>query len=240
MAVFKLKLKKKTDVANGTMAFHFDKPKDFTFKPGQFADYTLINPPETDDEGNIRGFSLVDAPYEDEIIFATRMRDTAFKRVMKNMEPGTELTFDGPYGSFTLQNSTSRPAVFLSGGIGITPVRSIVLQATHDKTDHKIFLFYANRTPEDAAFTTDLEKAAEENPNFTFVPSMTKIADNDASWKGERGFFTKEMLEKYIGDLSKPIYYLCGPAGMVKSLRETLNGAGVDDDEIRSEEFSGY
>lgn len=240
MAILQLKLKKAVEVANGTMAFHFDKPKDFTFKAGQFADYTLINPPETDDEGNIRGFSLVDAPFEDEIIFATRMRDTAFKRVLKDMKPGTELTFDGPYGSFTLQNNTSRPAVFLSGGIGITPVRSIILQATHNKTDHKLFLFFANKTPIDAAFTPDFEKAAKENPNFTFVPSMTKLADDDKSWKGERGFFTKEMLEKYVGDLSKPIFYICGPAGMVKSLHETLSAAGVDDDDIRSEEFSGY
>lgn len=240
MAIFQVKLKNKEEVANGTMAFHFDKPKDFSFKAGQFADYTLIDPPDTDEEGNIRGFSLVGAPYEDEIIFATRMRDTAFKRVLKNMDLGTELTFDGPYGSFTLQNNTAIPAVFLSGGIGITPVRSIILQATHDKTAHKLFLFYANKTPGDAAFTPDFEKAKKENPNFTFVPSMTKLPEDDKSWKGERGFFTKDMLEKYVGDLSKPIYYVCGPAGMVKSLRETLSGAGVDDDNIRSEEFSGY
>lgn len=240
MAVFQVRLKKKEEVANGTMAFHFDKPKDFEFKAGQFADYTMADPPETDEEGNIRGFSLVGAPYEDEIIFATRMRDTAFKRSLKDMSPGSELTFDGPYGSFTLQNSTKRPAVFLSGGIGITPVRSMILQATHDKTDHELYLFYASKTPADAVYMADFEKAEKENPNFTFVPSMTRLSDDDNSWHGERGVFTKEMLEKYIGDLSKPIFYICGPAGMVKSLRETLNGAGVDDDDIRSEEFSGY
>lgn len=141
MAIYKVRLKSKKEVAAGTMAFHFDKPVGFEYKAGQFADYTLINPVDTDAEGNVRGFSLASAPFEEDIMFTTRMRDTAFKRNMQKRNMGTEVTLDAPYGSFTLQNNTRIPAVFLSGGIGITPVRSIILQATHDKTAHKIFLF---------------------------------------------------------------------------------------------------
>jgi ferredoxin-NADP reductase len=89
----------------------------------------LINPSETDAEGNTRGFSLASAPYEDDLMLATRMRDTAFKRVLKTMALGAELTLDAPYGSFTLHNNAAIPAVFVTGGIGVTPVRSIVLQA---------------------------------------------------------------------------------------------------------------
>lgn len=220
------------------MSFHFEKPEGLTYKAGQFADYTLIDAKETDAEGNVRGFSLASAPYEDTIMFATRMRDTAFKRDMKTMDIGTELKLDAPYGSFTLQNNAKIPAVFLSGGIGITPVRSIILQATHDKTAHKIFLFYANKTPADAAFLDDLKEAEKSNPNFTFIPSMTEDKSND--WHGETGFFTKEMLTKYIGDLMLPIYYIAGPAEMVASIRRTLTDAGIDEDNIRTEEFSGY
>ncbi|MEO9210144.1 MAG: FAD-dependent oxidoreductase [Ginsengibacter sp.] len=238
MAKVNIKLKSKKDVASGTMAFHFSKPADFTFKAGQFADYSLIKPSETDAEGDTRGFSL-GAPYEDDIIFTTRMRDTAFKRNMKKMAIGTEVIFDGAYGSFTLQNNTKIPAVFLSGGIGITPVRSIVLQATRDKTAHKIFLFYANKTPKDAAYLDELTEAQKANTNFKLIASMTGI-DGSNGWKGETGFFTKEMLQKYIGDLSLPIYYISGPASMVTSIRKTLNDAGIDDDNIRTEEFSGY
>lgn len=240
MSIVKIKLQKKEEIASGTMAFHFSKPAGFTFKAGQFADYTLIDPEETDAEGNTRGFSLSCAPYEDYVSFATRMRDTAFKRCMKKMEIGTEVNFDAPYGSFTLQNNTNIPAVFLSGGIGITPIRSIILQAEHDKTAHKIFLFYANKTPGDAAFLDDMTEAEKQRQNFTFIPSMTDLPDTDKEWKGERGFFTKEMLQKYVGDLSQPIFYIDGPGGMVSSLRKTLNESGVDDDNIRTEEFTGY
>ncbi|MEO9004418.1 MAG: FAD-dependent oxidoreductase, partial [Ginsengibacter sp.] len=225
-------------VASDTMTFHFSKPAEFTFKSGQFADYTLIKPSETDTEGDTRGFSL-GAPYEDDIIFTTRMRDTAFKRNLETMATGTEVIFDGAYGSFTLQNNTKIPAVFLSGGIGITPVRSIVLQATHDKTAHKIFLFYANKTPKDAAFLDELTEVQKSNANFKLIASMTDIKGSN-DWKGETGFFTKEMLQKYVGDLSIPIYYISGPASMVASIRKTLNEAAIDDDNIRTEEFTGY
>lgn len=238
MAKVNIKLKSKKEVASETMEFQFEKPEGFTFKPGQYADYTLNNPAETDAEGDIRTFSL-GAPYENHIIFTTRMRDTAFKRNLKKMEIGTEVILDGSYGSFTLHNNVKIPAVFLSGGIGITPMRSIILQATKDKTAHKIFLFYANKTPKDAAYLDELMDAQNKNPNFKLIPSMTELKDSD-DWKGETGFFTKEMMEKYVGDLSLPIYYISGPPEMVTSIRKTLNEAGIDDDNIRTEEFSGY
>jgi len=240
MPIYETRLKEREEIAEGTMAFHFEKPPGFDYKAGQFADYTLVNPTETDAEGNTRGFSLASAPYEDDLIAATRMRDTAFKRVLRRMNIGTELVLDAPYGSFTLHNNSKIPAVFITGGIGITPVRSIVLQATHDKLPHKIFLFDSNRRPEDAAFLGDLMEAQEKNPNFTFVGTMTEMENSAQDWDAETGFITKEMLSKYIGDLTVPIYYLCGPGPMVTAMRKMLNEAGVDDDNIRTEEFSGY
>ena len=148
------------------MAFHFEKPGGFVFKAGQFGDFTLINPVETDAEGNTRGFSLASAPYEADLMFATRMRDTAFKRVLRTMEVGTEVSLDAPYGSFTLHNNPRIPAVFLTGGIGVTPVRSIVLQAAHDNLPHKIFLFDSNRRPEDAAFLNAADGSTGEKPEL--------------------------------------------------------------------------
>lgn len=222
------------------MAFHFEKPEGFAYKAGQFGDYTLISPSEIDAEGNTRGFSLASAPYEDDLMFATRMRDTAFKRVLSAMELGAEITLDAPYGSFTLHNNSRIPAVFLTGGIGVTPVRSIVLQAAHDNLPHKIFLFDSNRRPEDAAFLHELTEAQKKNPNYIFVGTMTEMENSDQQWDGETGYITKAMLLKYIGDLSVPIYYMAGPPEMVTAMRKTLNAAGVDDDNIRTEEFSGY
>src|SRR5688500_8958431 len=240
MPIYKTRLRRKEEIADGTMAFHFEKPGGFSFKAGQFGDFTLINPIETDAEGNTRGFSLASAPYEADLIFATRMRDTAFKRVLKTMEVGTEVSMDAPYGSFSLHNNSRIPAVFLTGGIGVTPVRSIVLQAAHDNLPHKIFLFDSNRKPEDTTFLTEMIEAQKKNPNYTFIGTMTEMEKSDQQCDDETGYINKAMLEKHVGDLRLPIYYLAGPASMVTAMRKTLNEAGVDDDDIRTEEFSGY
>jgi ferredoxin-NADP reductase len=173
-------------------------------------------------------------------MFATRMRDTAFKRVLRTMKPGAELMLDGPYGSFTLHNNSNIPAVFLSGGIGVTPVRSIVLQAAHAKLPHKIFLFDSNHRPEDAAFLDELVEAHEVNQNYTFIGTMTKMEKSSRAWHGETGYINRAMFLKYINDLALPIYYIAGPQAMVKAMREILNEAGVNDDNIRTEEFTGY
>ena len=240
MPIYKVKLKARDEIAAGTMAFHFEKPRGFSYKAGQFADYTLINPPETDAEGNTRGFSLASAPYEDDLMSATRMRDTAFKRVLKTMPLGTKLTLDAPYGSFTLHNNAAIPAVFVTGGIGVTPVRSIVLQAIHDQVAHRIFVVDSNKRPEDAAFLNDLNKPHEKNPHYTFVGTMTAMEKSHREWHEETGHMTKAMLSKYIDDLTLPIYYIAGPQGMVAAMRKTLNESGVNDDNIRTEEFTGY
>jgi ferredoxin-NADP reductase len=240
MAIFKVKVKSRQEIAAGTMAFHFEKPEGFVYKAGQFGDFTLADPPETDAEGNTRRFSLASAPYESDLMVATRMRDTAFKRVLKTMALGTEVSLDAPYGSLTLDSDAPIPAVFLSGGIGVTPVRSIVLQAAHDKLLHKIVLFDSNRRPEDAAFLDELMKAQRENPNFTLVATMTEMEKSPKAWPGETGFVTKVMLIKFIGDFNLPIYYISGPRAMVSAMRKVLNESGVTDDKIRTEEFTGY
>src|SRR5499427_4003512 len=127
------RLLNRIEVAEGTMAFHFEKPAGFDFKPGQSVDVTLLNPPETDSEGNVRTFSIASAPFEDQLMFATRMRDTAFKRSLKTVPLGTSVKMEQAIGSFTLHKNSTKPAVLLTGGIGITPFSSIVRQADHDR-----------------------------------------------------------------------------------------------------------
>lgn len=231
-------LVKKETIAVDTMAFYFEKPDGFEFRAGQFADYSLINPPETDEEGNTRGFSLANAPFEDYLVAASRMRDTAFKRVLKDLPIGTEVKLDGPYGDFTLHKTETTPAVFLIGGIGVTPVRSMIAQATHDKTAHKITLLHANKTLADAPFANDFKQLASTNPNFKYVSVAT-----DATPKGhdsEQGRIDAEMLKRHVADISSPIYYLSGPEGMVKAMRKMLVDVGANEDNIRTEEFTGY
>lgn len=237
---FQAKLVRREEVAERTMAFWFERPPDWTFKAGQFVDITLIDPAETDAEGNTREFSVASAPSEPGIMVATRMRDSAFKRVLGRLPLGTEVRVEGPFGDLVLHNKASRPAVFLSGGIGITPLRSILIRAAKEKLAHRIYLFYSNRRPEDAAFVDELRSLERENANFTFVPTMTEMAKSKRPWQGETGRLDQNMLRKYLKDVSSEIYYITGPAGMVAGLHTMLNRAGIDDDDIRTEEFSGY
>lgn len=235
-----VKLKSRQEVAEGTMAFHFEKPASFRFIPGQFVDMTLLTPSETDAEGNTRGFSIASAPYETTIMVTTRLRDTAFKRVLKTVPLETEVKLEGPFGDLKLHTDVKRTAVFLAGGIGITPFHSILLDAAKRKLPRRIFLFYSNRRPEDAAFLDELQALEKQDANYTFVGTMTEMEKSKHSWQGERGLINKEMLAKYVKGAASPIYYIAGPPAMVTGLHKMLQEAGINDDDIRKEEFTGY
>jgi len=240
VSAYASRLLNRVEVAEGTIAFHFEKPTGFDFKPGQSADLTLPNPPETDAEGNVRTFSIASAPFEDQLMFATRMRDTAFKRSLKKMPLGTVVKMDSAMGSFTLHKNSAKPAVFLAGGIGVTPFSSIVRQADHDRAPHKLYLFYSNRRPEDAPFVEVLQNLEKTNPQFRFIATMTEMRRSKKTWNGETGRIDQQMLSKYLNDLRGPIYYVAGPPALVSGMRKMLVASGVDEDDIRSDEFSGY
>jgi ferredoxin-NADP reductase len=240
MATHNIKLTARRALADGTIGFFFEKPAGFQSTAGQFARFTLIDPPETDAAGTARTFTLASAPCEDHLMFATRMRDTAFKRTISAMPIGTEVVFKGPYGSLTLHEDPARPAVFLTGGIGITPFRSIAVQAANDQSPHAVHLFYANRRPEDAAFLDELAALEHANPNYHFIGTMTAMAESTRAWAGETGYINREMLAKYVADLAAPIYYIVGPRPMVAAIKTLLDEAGIKPEDRRAEEFAGY
>src|ERR1700676_3830140 len=190
---FICKLKDLKEVAEGTMSFRFEKPSGWTFKAGQYLDMTLLDPPETDSEGNVRSFSIASAPHEETLMVATRMRDTAFKRVLKTMAIGTGVKIEGPSGDLILQNEVTRTVVFLAGGIGITPFRSIVYWAAKEKLPNRIVLFYSNRRPEDAAFLAELQGLEGDNPKYQLIASMTEMEKSHRPWNGETGLIDQEM-----------------------------------------------
>ncbi len=226
-------------VADRTMAFRFAKPADWTYRAGQFVDITLLDPPETDAEGNTRGFSISSAPSEDVIMITTRLRDTAFKRVLQAMPIATRVMIEGPFGDLRLHHA-DRPAVLLTGGIGITPFRSILIETIRNGgLPYPVVVLYANRRPQDAAFLDELRELATQDPNLNFVPTMSGL-DPAEPWVGERGHIDASMLARHLDGISNAIYYLTGPPGMVKGLRTMLVDSGVDEDDIRTEEFTGY
>jgi ferredoxin-NADP reductase len=239
-AGFMCKLKARKEVAEGTMAFRFERPAGWTFKPGQYLDMTLLDPSETDSEGNVRSFSVASAPHEETLMVVTRMRDTAFKRALRTMPFGTAVKIEGPSGDLSLEKDFTRAAIFLAGGIGITPFRSIVHWAAKEKLPNRIVLFYSNRRPEDAPFLAELQSLERGNPKYKFIASMTEMEKSHQPWHGETGLIDQEMLGRHVKGATSPIYYIAGPPDMVNGLHNMLKKAGVDDKDIRAEEFAGY
>lgn len=234
------KLIGRTDVAKGTMAFQFERPRNFVFRAGQSLDLSLFGLAEESPQRLTHTFSIANDPSDEEIMVVTRMRDTAFKRRLSALPIGTEALIEGPMGSFTLHNNTARPAVLLAGGIGIAPFLSIVSHAQKEALRHRIILFYANRLLEDAAFIDALRGLERVNPRFSFVPTFTRANADRDEWKGETGHISPEMLHRRVGKLQGPIFYIAGPLSMVAAARLTLVETGVDEDDIRTEEFAGY
>lgn len=226
-------------VAEGTVAFRLSKPNGFTYRAGQHVTLSLVGYSATDTRGNTRVLTLASGPHEPELLVATRMRDTAFKRALQTMPIGSRLAIAGPDGDMTLHADAARPAVFLAGGIGITPFLAMAREASERKLPQKITLFYSARRPEDAAFLAELQGLETANPNFRLVATMT-APEAAGTWRGATGMINIEMLRRYLPDMLAPVYYLAGPAPMVAAMQETLAKAGVAKADIRFEQFYGY
>jgi ferredoxin-NADP reductase len=171
---------------------------------------------------------------------AMRLRGTAFKRTLNALPVGTEVLLQGPYGSLTLSRNNTRPAVFMAGGIGITPFRSLIWSAAESLSPRKMFLFYSVRVPEEAAFLEELREMERYNGHYKLICTVTQPEKARRPWQGETGRISAEMLSKWIPDLKVPMYYAAGPSGMVTGVRQMLIAAGISEEDIRAEEFAGY
>jgi len=240
MPPYKVSLQAHKTLCAGTSAFYFAKPEGFEFEAGQFVNFTLLNPGDTDLEGNTRALSIASAPHERNLMVAMRLRTTAFKRTLNSLPLNTELLLQGPFGSLTLSRKGTRPAVFLAGGIGITPFRSLIWNATESLSPRRILLFYSVRVLEEAAFMEELREMEQYNVRYKFICTVTQPEKARMPWRGETGRISIEMLSKWIPDLRIPIYYVAGPSGMVSGVRQMLISSGISEDDIRAEEFAGY
>jgi ferredoxin-NADP reductase len=218
------------EVAAGTLAFRLSRPPGFAFKAGQSVTVSLLEPPAEPNSAQ-RIFSLVSAPFEADLVVATRMREgSAFKRALGALAVGAKLRLKGPRGLMTLHEDRARAAVFIAGGIGITPFMSMLRQAAHDGLARRLMLLYSNRSPADAPFLAELQKLAQQNGGFRLLARMT-----DAE-----GFLDEGAVKRFVAEAASPLYYLAGPPAMVTAMKGILRGAGVGDADVRSEQFYGY
>jgi ferredoxin-NADP reductase len=240
MATYETRLLRREEVAAGTMAFYFERPAGFAHQSGQSLNLTLLDPPETDNEGDSRPFTIASAPHERELMIATRMRDTALKRTLKTMPLGTPLKIEGPNGIMVLHDDPARVAVFLAGGIGITPFLSMSRDAAFRRLPHRIYLFHSNRRAEEAAFLDELRGVERSSPNYRFIPTVSDSNQAPPDWSGETGVIGREMLERHVANAHGAMFYFAGPPAMTMAMQSMLEDMGIAEDAMRSEEFYGY
>lgn len=223
-------------VADGTIALRFAKPAGFTHQAGQHIALSLPDQGWNDARGLTRTLTLASAPEDADLVVATRLGGSAFKRAAQALAVGATAQISRPRGELILEEGVDRPVVCLAGGVGVTPFRAMIRHAALAGRPHRITLFYACRRPADAAFLDELRGFAEAGGRFRLVAT---VSEPTPEWRGETGPVSREMLARHLGDAPGAIYYLAGPPALTKALREILAGAGVAARDIRAEDFSG-
>jgi len=239
MPEYQMTLMNRQKIARETMAFWLNtNGTKYEFRAGQHADFAFLDPSAQHEGDNCRTFSLANSPQDkSRIMIALRMRETGFKTALTLAPVGTRFQVSRPRGSFTLHKDATRPAVFLAGGIGITPFRSILHWASQERLPHKLYLFYSNRHLDDAAFFEEFDDLTALNPRFRFIPTLT--AFESPAWPYEHGPINQGLLTRYLQSLHGPVYYAAGPSRMVSAMTNLLHCSGVSDD-IKTEEFGDF
>lgn len=233
------RIKEKQEVAKGTLLVTFDiEGEHVEFRPGQYFFVTLPEVGYEDERGLRRHITVVTSPNEHGVLgLATRMRDSAFKRTLAELPVGTEVEVEPPKGDFALPEETSRPFVFVAGGIGITVFRSMLRYISEEGLPHRVTLIYSNRDRESTAFLDELQALEKENPNLRLVLTMTQ----DAGWDGETRKVDAELFKDYLVDeLDQYTFLIAGPPAMVEGIQKELDEAGVKEEHVIAQRFSGY
>lgn len=217
------------------------------YTAGQFAFFD-IGGVSNDPKGPIRHFTIASSPTEDFIMISTRIRDTPYKKRLSSLEEGVKVKVRGPEGKFVLHEDYSKAAVLLSGGIGVTPFRSMIKYATDKQLLLKINMFDSNRDQANILYKNEFDECLKTNKNLKIIYTITAAeeqgqAPSSSSWKGERGIINKTMLTKYLttSELDNSVFYVCGPPGMLKAMQNLLqDDLHIPKESIKVEEFTGY
>lgn len=232
-------IKEKQDVAKGTLLVTFDLlGEEVDFNPGQYFFVTLPEVGYDDEKGLRRHITVVTSPNEKGVLgLATRMRDSAFKRTLAELPIGAEVEVEQPKGDFTLPAETTRPLVFVAGGIGITVFRSMLLYIREQRLSYRVTLVYSNRDRQSAAFIDELHELERQIPEFRLILTMTQ----DPGWEGETRKIEARFLEDYLGkDLDRYTFLVAGPPAMAEAVQKVLEEAEVNEENLVVERYSGY
>lgn len=226
-----------TDIIQRThnvKSFRFPRPESFDYKAGQFMFITIRS---KEGEGELRKhFTISSSPTEEYIEFTKKLSDSIFSQTLKTLKVGDWAKIEGPHGMFTFEGEYTKIAM-LSGGIGITPLRSMCRYCLDLKLDTDIVLLYCNRSVEDTAFREEFEDMQNLNKNLRVVFG---VDEPPSGWTGIVGRINTEVIRTRIPDYAERVFYLCGPPPMVKAMDSLLTEIGIPQDNIKKENFYGY
>jgi ferredoxin-NADP reductase len=227
----------KREVAKGTLLVLFAVDSYPSYLPGHSFWVELPDRGYQDEKGLRRHISLVTSPTEAGVVgLATRIRDTAFKRTLSELEAGDEVQVEEPKGSFLLPEDTSVEYVFVAGGIGITVFRSMLRYIADEDLPYRVTLVYSNRDRESAAFLDELEVFEQKIDGLQLILTMT----DEESWEGETRQLDAEVLRELLGGLDDRQFLIAGPPPMAEGVSESLLAAGLPEDCVVADAFSGY
>lgn len=224
----KFVLHNKKEAAPNIISFIFKPNYPFVWKAGQFLRYYLKDP-KADERGVHRYFTIASAPYEDVIMLTVRFDPndgSTFKKGLKNLKPGQTIEAEGPGGQFILDDPQKK-YVFITGGIGITPFRSILLDLDHKSLPINVILLYANRD-ENIVFKEELEALLTKHPNFKIYYFVDPQRIDE------------QTIHHLASNFQHPIYYVSGPKPMVEAMENILDGMDIPKDRVRKDYFPGY
>ena len=226
-------------LANDTYEFIFESPPIF-FRPGQYAEFTVPTD-ASDTRGNRRYFTIASSPTENQLSIGVKFYPEAstFKKSFAQMRPGDTLLAGSVAGDFILPIHTKTKLVYIAGGIGITPFRSMVKQQLDRKETRDAVLFYSNKTESEIAYRPLFDEAQQAGVGFRTVYTLTD-KNTPSHWQGERGYVDAAMIAKYAPDYRTRTFYISGPRSMVDTFQKTLRTMGVARHRIKTDFFPGF
>lgn len=229
------------EIGNTIFEYRFKPVTPVTYTAGQYMELTLPLK-KTDFRGNRRTFTIASSPTEDEIRLGIKQVQptSAFKTALSKMHVGHEITGNNLAGDFVLPKDHRTKLVFIAGGIGITPFRSMLKYLTDTKQSRPVTLFYAVSDPKQIVYKDILEQAKEFGLKVVYVLTLMPGQDAAKSWKGEVGIIDEHLIAKHVLDYKERVFYISGPSAMVQANKKLLRDMKLPKDQIITDYFSGY